>query len=124
MTRSAKLTDGLAILTGAFLLIAGIWGLTSTTVFGVFTTNTTHAAIHLVLGVIGIVTGIRHRANGFCVFLSILLGLIGIVYFIPAGGTYVRQYLNVNAAVAYFNIVLAIVLAIVVAIGRQSRKGR
>lgn len=123
MTRSGKLVDGLAIAVGAFLVAEGIWGLSSNVVFGVFTTNTTHAAIHLILGVIAIALGILHNANGFCIFLSILLGLVGILYFIPGASDFVIGFLNVNAAVAYFNIVLAVVLPIVVALGKRSVTG-
>jgi hypothetical protein len=124
MAKSGKLLNALAIVTGAFLLTAGIWGLSSKLVFGIFTTNAIHAAIHLILGVIGIVVGIRHNAHGFCILLSVLLGIVGILYFIPVAGSYVIQFLDVNAAAAYLYIVLAIVLPIAAALDKRSVNAR
>ncbi len=63
-----KATDVFALLVGAFLLIEGVWGLTSPVVFGVLTTNTLHAIIHIVLGIVGIAAGWQRRARGFLHF--------------------------------------------------------
>lgn len=98
-----------AIFIGAFLLIEGIWGLTSPVVLGVLTTNTTHAIIHIALGLVGIVTGIRGTARGFCIFLGILLAGVGLLWFVPGANELLVRLLNVNRAVALFNIVVGVI---------------
>lgn len=93
-----------AILVGAFLLIEGVWGLSSPVVFGVLTTNTLHAVIHISLGVIGVWVGLRTGARTFCLFLGVLLVAVGALWFIPVAGSIITSLLNVNAAVAYLNL--------------------
>lgn len=104
-----------AILVGAFLLVEGIWGLSSPVVFGVLTTNTLHAVIHIALGVIGIWTGLKTGAKKYCLFLGALLVAVGVLWFVPVTGSIITSLLNVNAAVAYLNIgvgLAALVLAL------------
>ncbi len=103
-----------AILVGAFLLIEGVWGLFSPIVFGVLTTNTLHAVIHIALGFIGVWVGLRTGARKFCLFLGVLLVAVGALWFIPVVGPIITSLLNVNAAVAYLNLgigAVALVLA-------------
>ncbi len=103
-----------AILVGVFLLIEGVWGLSSPVVFGVLTTNTLHAVIHIALGVIGIWVGLKGGARKYCLFLGVLLLAVGTLWFIPVAGSIITSLLNVNAAVAYLNLVVgavALVLA-------------
>jgi len=103
-----------AILVGAFLLIEGVWGLSSPVVFGVLTTNTLHAVIHVTLGVIGIWVGIKGGARKYCLFLGVLLLAVGVMWFIPVARSMITSLLNVNAAVTYLNLVVgavALVLA-------------
>ncbi len=89
---------------GAFLLIEGIWGMTSNVVFGVLTTNRLHAVIHILLGLIGLALGWMARARGFCIFLGILLLAVGLLRFVPGVGELIASLLNVNSAVAILNI--------------------
>lgn len=115
-----KATDIFAIVIGAFLLIEGIWGLTSPVVFGVLTTNLTHAVIHIVLGLIGIATGWRGQARAFCIFLGILLLAVGLLRFVPGASELIVSLLNVNLAVAWLNIVVgAVALLVSIAGGRS-----
>jgi len=113
MNDSSKAANGFAILVGAFLLIEGIWGLTSEVVFGVLTTNVTHAIIHIVLGIIGIVLGWKRNARGFCIFLGALLLAVGVLRFVPGAGELIVQILNVNTAVAWLNIVVGAVALLI-----------
>ena len=103
-----------AMLVGAFLLVEGVWGLSSPIVFGVLTTNTLHAVIHITLGVIGVWVGLRTGARKFCLFLGALLVAVGALWFFPVAGSIITSLLNVNAAVAYLNLgvgAVALVLA-------------
>ncbi len=109
-----------AILIGVFLLIEGIWGEVSDVVFGALTTNRIHATIHILLGVLGIWTGLRGGARPFLIFLGILLIAVGVLRFVPVVGDLIVQLLAVNHAVAYFNIVVGIV-SLIVAYGFGSR---
>lgn len=115
-----KAADIFAIPIGVFLLVEGIWGLTSPPmVFGVLTTNTTHAIIHVLLGLIGIATGWAGRARGFCIFLGILLLAVGVLWFVPGANELVVRLFNVNRAVAWLNIVVGI-LALIAAFAPAS----
>ncbi len=113
-----KAADIFAIVIGTFLLVEGIWGLTSPIVFGVLTTNLTHAIIHIVLGLIGIVTGCRGRARAFCIFLGILLLAVGLLRFVPSVRDIIISLLNVNIAVAWLNIIVGAV-ALLVSLGSE-----
>lgn len=108
-----KPADIFAMVIGAFLLIEGIWGMTSDVVFGVLTTNRLHAVIHILLGLIGIATGWLARARGFCIFLGILLLAVGLFRFVPGVGDLIVSALNVNPAVALLNIVVGAVALLV-----------
>ena len=98
-----------ATLLGIFLLIEGIWGLFSPVVFGVLSTNTTHAVIHIVLGVIGILTGRSDSARPYLMFVGALLILVGVLFFVPGASALVVSILNVNRAVAFFNIIVGVI---------------
>ena len=98
-----------AIFIGAFLLIEGFSGLTSSLVVGFFSTNLTHAITHIVLGILGIVTGISGRARPFCIFLGVLLLAVGVLWFVPGLHELLVRLLNVNRAVAVLNIVIGVI---------------
>lgn len=98
-----------ALIVGVFLLVEGIWGEFSDVVFGVLTTNRLHATIHIVLGIVGIWTGMKGGAREFCIFLGALLLAVGVFRFVPVVGDLMVSLLNVNQAVAIFNIVVGIV---------------
>ena len=113
MARTNNACGLFAILVGVFLLVEGIWGLSSPVVFGVLSTNTLHAIIHIVLGVIGIGTGLRGGARRYCMFLGILLLAVGGLWFVPGASKLVVSLFNVNFAVAVLNIVVgAVALAL------------
>jgi uncharacterized membrane protein len=107
-----------AIILGIFMLIEGIWGMTSTVVFMFLTTNMLHATIHIVLGILGLWTGLRGGARGYCHFVGGLLLLVGILYFLPVVSQFVVGLLNVNFAVSVFNIVVGL---ITLAVARSDR---
>lgn len=113
MNRVAGPSGTFAMVVGAFLLIEGIWGFFSPVVFGVLTTNPLHAAIHVLLGIAGIWTGLKGGSRGFCLFLGALLLSVGIFWYVPVLGDLVRSLLNVNLAVTYLNIVVGLVSLIV-----------
>lgn len=120
MNHSSKATNGFAILVGLFLIVEGVWGLSSPIVFGVLSTNMTHAIIHIVLGLIGIVTGWMGRARGFCIFLGVLLLAVGILRFVPGADDLLVRLLNVNIAVAWLNIVVGAVALLLSFTGQQN----
>ncbi|MBA3385267.1 MAG: DUF4383 domain-containing protein [Chthoniobacterales bacterium] len=113
-----------AIIIGLFLMVEGLWGLTSDVVFGGLTTNRTHAIIHIVLGVIGILAGWKNRARGFCIFLGILLLAVGVLRFVPGVSDLIVQLLNVNNAVAWLNIVVGAVALLVAFVPGEDRLRR
>jgi hypothetical protein len=98
---------------GAFLLVEGLWGFFSPVVFGVLTTNTLHAVIHVALGVVGLWVGLRSGARTYCLWLGVLLVAAGALWFVPVVGSIITSLLNVNAAVAYLNLAVgAVALAL------------
>jgi len=121
MNRENGISGPYAIIVGVFLLIEGIWGEFSDVVFGVLTTNRTHATIHILLGIVGIWTGLKGGARGFCTFIGVLLIAVGVLRFVPGAGDLVVSLLNVNPAVAYFNIVVGIISLIVAYVSRPRR---
>jgi len=121
MNRENGISGPYAIIIGIFLLIEGMWGEFSDVVFGVLTTNRTHATIHILLGLVGIWTGLKGGARGFCIFLGVLLIAVGVLRFVPGVGDLIVSLLNVNRAVAYFNIVVGVVSLVVAFVSRRSR---
>jgi len=107
--RSNEVNNVFAISIGIFLLIEGVWGLFSDVVFGIFTTNITHAVIHIILGILGVVLGFRKNAGGFCTFLGILLVLVGLFRFVSGTGEFLIKVLNINEPVAYLNIIVGLI---------------
>nr|MBA3670702.1 hypothetical protein [Gemmatimonadaceae bacterium] len=61
-----------ALIVGIFLLVEGVWGMFSRVVFGVLTTNTLHAVIHIVLGLAGIWTGLKGGARTWALCVGVL----------------------------------------------------
>lgn len=104
--QSGVALNGFILLLGAFLLVEGIWGLQSTLVFNVLTTNTNHAIIHCALGLVSLGVGITKKAFGFTVFVGLLLATVSILYFVPATSGIVVSLFNVNDYVAYLNIII------------------
>jgi hypothetical protein len=101
-----------------FLIIEGVWGLFSPVVFGMLSTNTLHAVIHIVLGIVGIIATRSGGVRGYLLGVGGLLLVVGILRFVPGISDLVVSLLNVNTAVAYFNIVVG---AISLAIGFNAR---
>lgn len=108
MAKSLNAVNVFCVVLGIFLLIEGGWGLFSPITFGVFSTNPLHAIIHLVLGTAGIFYGLRNRARNFSFFIGILIVIVGVFYFVPVVGAFITKILNLNQAVAIFNIVVGI----------------
>lgn len=122
MTRITGACGVFALVVGVFLLVEGLWGLTSPVVFGVLSTNTLHAAIHIALGAIGVGCALRGGARRYCLLLGALLLVVGTLWFVPGAGDLTRSLLNVNRAVAVLNLVLggaALALALQSAPARQ-----
>ena len=102
-----------AIFIGIFLLVEGIWGQFSNVVFEILTTNRLHATIHIILGLVGIWTGIKGGSRSFLKFIGILLTAVGIMRFVPGLNDLVVNILNVNQNVAVFNIIVGIISLII-----------
>lgn len=112
-------TSIFAIIIGVFLLVEGILGLSRNVVFGVLTTNMNHAVIHILLGVTGLWLGYRNTARSYCIFLGILLLVVGIMRFVPGPGSFLVIILNVNPAVAYLNMAVGVLALITSALSRR-----
>lgn len=113
MQKNEGTASRFALIIGAFLLVEGIWGLFSPVVFGVLTTNMLHASIHIVLGILGLYTGMQGGARKYSLYLGILLIAVGIMRFLPVLGDITVSLLNVNQAVAIFNVVVGAIAVIV-----------
>ena len=103
-----------SLLFGFFLLVEGIWGFYSPVVFGVLTTNTLHASIHVVLGLIALLTGFAGGNRTFVGFLGGLLLVVGILRFVPVASDFIAQLLAVNEAVALVNIAVGAIAMVLV----------
>jgi len=103
--KTGSLINNYIVLLGISLLAQGIWGLFSETIFAVMTTNLTHAIIHIVLGIAGIVLASRHNAYVYSIFTGALLLAVGGLYMIPSTSWIVVKLFNVNSFVAVFNVI-------------------
>src|SRR4051812_32934014 len=101
-----------ATLLGLFLIVEGVWGLFSPVVFGVLSTNWLHAAIHIVLGILGILAGGR-ATRGYLIGVGALLLVVGVLWFVPGISTLVVSLLNVNFYVACFNIAVGLISVLI-----------
>jgi hypothetical protein len=98
-----------ATLLGLFLVVEGIWELFSPVVFGVFSSNTLHGVIHIALGVIGLWVARKGTERSWLIGVGGLLIVVGCCYFIPGTSRLVVSLLNVNTAVAIFNVIVGVV---------------
>lgn len=105
---------------GLLLAVEGVWGLFSPVVFGVLSTNLTHALIHLSLAAFGIWASFNHHARGFSLFLGWLLLAVGVLRFVPVLGGLIVSLLNVNPAVAMVNVIVG--SAALMLVSAQSRQ--
>jgi len=113
MRKSTTIQNTFAIILGIFFLIGGIWGLFSDVVFGVFTTNLSHAVIHIIIGITAIGMGAIKLARIYCFVVAFVLLVVGILRFIPRADELVVTVFNVNMPLAYFNIVVGVFSLIV-----------
>lgn len=113
MNRTGGTSSIWAMILGTFLLIEGLWGMMSPVVFGVLTTNTLHAAIHIVLGIAGLYTGLKDGSRQWCLVVGGILLVVGVLRFVPVVGDILQSLLAVNSTVAMFNIVVGIVTIVI-----------
>lgn len=97
-SESGYLSDTTATVLGVLLAFAGVWGLFSARVFRVFTTNLTHALVHLALGITGVALGLSGRSRRYCVAVGAVLVGVSVLRVLPGTGRLVAATLNVNAA--------------------------
>ncbi len=102
------------MLLAVYLLLSGVWGLFSPTVFGIFTTDTLHAVIELALGATGIWASSGPRVYPYLISVGALVMVVGAMRFIPGLAELVIRLLNVNPALAIANLVVG---AVAVGIG-------
>lgn len=108
-----------AILIGTLLLIQGIWNLVDPPFLGIFTSNFLHALIHVVLGIIGIWTGVKAGAYTFNLFLGIILLTVGLLYYVEAAREYLDEIFGINEAVALLNIGIGTLCLLVVVTSKK-----
>ena len=90
--------------------------------FGYLSTNVLHAAIHLLVGVIGLVAGIRQTARGYCTIVGLALILTGILYFLPYTGQHMGGLFNMNTSQGNLNLFLGVIAVLVALSGGPSPK--
>ncbi|MEG9328400.1 protein of unknown function [Salinimicrobium catena] len=119
MKSPLRTLDFYCIIIGALLLVQGIYNLLDPPFLGVFTSNPLHAVIHVLLGITGIWTGLRGGAQVYALFLGILLLTLGISYFVAPLNEVLVNLFNVNAPVAWLNIIIGGVSLLVVVLGKK-----
>lgn len=107
-----------ALMVGVLLLIQGAWNLIDPPFLEIFTSNILHAVIHVLLGILGIWTGLKGGAKIYLIFLGIILLTVGALYFVPGARELLEDIFDVNLAVAWLNIGIGILSLIVVLISR------
>lgn len=109
-----------ALLIGIFLLIEGIWGEFSDVVFGVLTTNRIRATIHILLGLVGIMTALKGGARSFLIFGGLIVALVGVLWFLPPTNSLMVDVLAVNRPVAVLNVIVGAVALLVAFLGNRA----
>jgi len=112
----------LALLISIFLITEGIWGEFIDVIFGVLTTNRIRASIHILLGLIGIITALKGGARMFLVVVGAIILLVGVLWFIPTTSSLMVDLLAVNRPVAILNTIVGIVALLVGLSDRRERR--
>ena len=112
----------LALLISIFLITEGIWGEFSDVIFVVLTTNRIRASIHILLGLIGIITALKGGARMFLVVVGAIILLVGVLWFIPTTSSLMVDLLAVNRPVAILNTIVGIVALLVGLSDRRERR--
>lgn len=99
-------SDRFALVIGLLLIVEGVWELFRPVVFVVLTGNVLHGVIHIALGLFALYLGWKARARRFCIFLGLLLLVVGALWFVPGPKELIVQLLNVNHAVAVLNLLV------------------
>jgi hypothetical protein len=94
-----------ALALSTFLIVMGVWELFSPVVMGAFSSNVAHGVIHIALGGFGLFAAMRGHASTFLTLAGALLLIVGVLWFIPATRHWPSDTLNVNRAVAVFNVI-------------------
>lgn len=119
MKRTFTIVNLFALLVGILLLLQGIWNLIDPPFLGIFTSNLLHAIIHVVLGILGIWTGLNSGAYTFLIFLGIILLTVGILFFLQSAKELLIELFNVNIAVAWLNIGVGALSLLAVMVGNK-----
>lgn len=97
-----------AIAVGVFFFVEGVWGLLSPTVFGVLTTNSVRAAVHLALGGMTIVAGVKGFERSALRVVGSIAVAVGTLRFIPGVDDLIVGVLAVNVPAALLNLVIGL----------------
>ena len=102
-----------ALILGVILLIAGIWGLFTDEILGIFGGNTTQSALYLVVGVLGVYAGTKKKGRGFNGTIGWIGVLIGILGFLPYTSEILTDLLNANTATTWLHLAIGVVSLLV-----------
>ncbi len=97
--------DGFALIVGALLIIEDICEHFTPVLFGLLTSNHLHGAVHILLGIVGLFTGLRGDARSFCFFLGALLLVVDLLWFLPATNELIVRLFSVNQPVTIMNLI-------------------
>ncbi len=92
------------LLISLFLAVEGAWGLLHPPAYGFLPTNTLRAAIHLVLGILGLVVLRTGRVHGYLRIVGSIVLAVGAGWFLPVVGDTIRSLLAVDRNGALINI--------------------
>ena len=97
-----------ALILGIVLLLVGIWGFFTTSIFGIGV-NPAQSVIHVIVGLLGIYSGTKGMGHGFNMWVGwggVVLGILG---FIPAVDQILADLLNINTATSILHLVIGVV---------------
>ncbi len=101
-----------ALILGIVLLILGIWGLTTKSVFG-FGVNIAQSVLHIIAGAFGLYVGSKGSGPGFNKTIGIIGIVLAILGFIPATAEILATQLNVNIAITWLHAIVGVIALIV-----------
>ncbi len=119
MNKPLRTLDFYCIIIGILLIVQGIYNLVNPPFLGVFTSNSLLAILHILLGIGGVWTAFKGGTYFYSIFLGIFLLIVGILYFIPPARLVMVDIFNVNAPVAWLNLLFGVVSLLVAFLGRK-----
>lgn len=98
-----------ALILGIVLTLVGIWGFFTDSILGLFSVNTLHSTVHLLVGLVGIYAGTKTDGKMYNMVFGWAYGALGVLGFIPFVSDIIMGLLSTNTADNVLHLAIGIV---------------